>query len=124
MALPVLLAVDEDQDALRVVETQLVQRYSHDYRVECLGELGEALRRLAELAQTGGELALVLVGTSESGAVGGGLLEQVRALHPHAKRALLVPRGVWADKPSADAIHASIAFGGTDYYVVQAGGRA
>jgi thioredoxin reductase (NADPH) len=119
MPLPVLLAVDEDQDALAVVKRQLIQRYSHDYHVDCVGDLGEALGRLTELAQTGGELALVLVGTSEPGAVGGGLLEHVRGLHPHAKRALLVTRGVWADKRSADAIQASIAFGDTDYYVLR-----
>ena len=38
MALPVLLALDEDQEALGVLETQLSQRYAHDYRVESLGD--------------------------------------------------------------------------------------
>ena len=44
MPLPVLLAVAEDQDALEDVETQLAQRYAHDYRVECLGVPQEAQR--------------------------------------------------------------------------------
>jgi hypothetical protein len=46
----------------------------------------QALRELAELADAGGELALVLATKSLSGATGGGLFDQVRQLHPHAKR--------------------------------------
>ena len=36
MALPALVAVDEEPDVLADVETQLAQRYGRDYRVECL----------------------------------------------------------------------------------------
>ncbi len=50
IALPVLLAFDEDQETLGVLETQLNQRYAHDYRVECLGDPDLALQRLTELA--------------------------------------------------------------------------
>jgi hypothetical protein len=53
MPLPVLLAVDEDRDALEDVETHLVRRYGRDYRVECLGDPEEALRLLTELAHAG-----------------------------------------------------------------------
>ena len=60
MQSPVLLAVDEDRDALADVETQLVRRYAHDYRVECLADPAEALRLLTELAHDGEEVALVL----------------------------------------------------------------
>ena len=35
MALAVLVAVDDDPHVLEEVETQLVQRYGRDYRVEC-----------------------------------------------------------------------------------------
>lgn len=122
MSLPILLAVDKDQDALRVVETQLVQRYAHDYRIEGLGDPGVALQRLTELADAGEEVALVLAGSSESVTAGGGLLQHVRELHPHAKRALLVSRDVWADKPSADAIRVAIALGRIDHHVVRPAG--
>jgi thioredoxin reductase (NADPH) len=122
MPLPVLIAVDEDQDALEVVGTQLVKRYAHDYRVECLGEPGEALRTLTELAHAGEEVALILAAKSLSVTTDGGLLEQVRELHPHAKRALLVPPDLWTDQPSAEAIRASIALGRIDYYVVRPAG--
>ena len=53
MPLPVLLAVDDDRDALDDVETQLAQRYAHDYRIESLGDPDEALRMLQELADVG-----------------------------------------------------------------------
>jgi thioredoxin reductase (NADPH) len=116
--LPVVLAVDEDRDALGVIESQLTQRYAHDYRVLCLSDAGEALQKLAELARDGQDVALVLARIPQSAIASGGLHDRVRALHPHAKRALLVPLNAWADKPTADAIRAAIAFGGVDYYVV------
>lgn len=119
MRRPVLLAVDEDRDALADVETQLVRRYAHDYRVECLTDPGEALRTLTELAHGGEEVALVLARTSLSRATGSELLEQVRQLHPHAKRALLVPSDTWADETTAEAIRGSLALGRIDYYVAR-----
>ncbi len=122
MTLPVLVALDEDRTSLEVLESQLTQRYSHDYRVECLGDLGLALERLTELAHGGEDLALLLAGNSESVTAAGGLLEHVRELHPHAKCALLVASDVWSDKSSADAIRASIALGRVHYYVVRPSG--
>jgi thioredoxin reductase (NADPH) len=121
MGLPVLVAVDEDRDALADVETQLIRRYSHDYRVECLGAPGEALRMLTELAHAGEEVALVLAGNSRSSTAGSELLEQVRQLHPHAKRALLVPWDTWADQSTAEAIRGSLALGHIDHYVPRPG---
>ena len=116
--LPVVLAVDEDRDALSVVESQLTQRYAHDYRVLCLSDAGKALQKLTELARAGQDVALVLAGIPLSAIALDGLLDRVRELHPHAKRALLVPLNAWTEKATADAIRASIALGGVDYYVV------
>ena len=119
MPLPVILAVDKGRDALAVIEAQLTQRYAHDYRVMCLGDPGVALQRLTELAHAGEDVALVLAGMPRPAMAPGGLFECVRELHPQAKRALLVPLGVWADKLSAGAVRASIALGRADYYVVR-----
>ena len=74
MSLPVVLVVDGDPDALRAVEAQLVRRYGHDYRVESASDPEQALRGLAELADAGVELALVLAAESLAGVTGGGLL--------------------------------------------------
>src|ERR1700733_8840629 len=119
MPLPVVLAVDEGRDALGAVEAQLIQRYAHDYRVVCLGDPGVALQKLTELAHAGEDVALVLASMPGPDVARGGLLERVRELHPHAKRALLVPADVWADKSTADAVRASVGSGGADYYVVR-----
>jgi thioredoxin reductase (NADPH) len=117
MGLSLLLAVDEDRDALADVEAQLVRRYAHDYRVECLADPAEALRLLTELAEDGEEVALVLARNSPSRATGIELLDHVRQLHPHAKRALLVPPDAWMDQATAEAIRASLALGRIDSYV-------
>jgi thioredoxin reductase (NADPH) len=57
------------------------------------------------------------VGKQVSDATGGELLGRVRQLHPHAKRALLVPSGAWAGQPTAAAILDAMAVGRIDYYV-------
>jgi thioredoxin reductase (NADPH) len=117
MPLPVRLVVDEHRDTLEAVENQLVQRYAGDYRVESLSDPERALRTLAELADAGEQVALVLMGKSLSDATGGDLLERARQAHPHAKRALVVPPGAWADQPEAEAILDSMALGRIDHYV-------
>jgi thioredoxin reductase (NADPH) len=117
MALPVLFAVDEDPGSLAELKSQLVQRYDRDYRVESLRDPDEALTRLEELSDAGTEVALVLAGQSLPGKAGEELLDHVRRLHPHAKRALLVPANVWADESAAKAIRALMALGWIDYYV-------
>jgi thioredoxin reductase (NADPH) len=122
MHLPVLLAVDDDRDALDDVETQLVQRYAHDYRIESLGDPDEALRTLQELADGGQDVALVLAASSLPSTSGRHLVEHVRQLHPHAGRALLVPANVWSDQPTAEAIRDSMALGRIDYYVPRPAG--
>jgi len=117
MPLPVLLAVEADDDARDSVAAQLAQRYGRDYDVASLGDFDEALRTLAELADAGAEVALVLVGSSV-GAAGTRLLDRVRSLQPHAKRALLVPAAAWADASTADRIRELTTLGRIDHYVL------
>lgn len=122
MRRPVLLAVDEDRDALDGVRTQLVKRYAHDYRIVSLGDSDEALRTLRVLADGGEAVALVLAASSLSSISGRHLLDHVRQLHPHARRALLVPTNVWSDQPATDAIRDSMALGRIDHYVPRPAG--
>jgi thioredoxin reductase (NADPH) len=117
MTLPVVVAVDEDPSVIEEVEAQLRQRYGRDYRIEGLRDPDDALRKLRELGDEGAEVALVLAGHSFGRMTGGELLEHVRELHPHAKRALLVDANVWTDEPTAEAIRASMALGRIDYYI-------
>ncbi len=63
MPRPVLLAVDDDPEALRAVEAELRERYARDYAVVCEGSCAEAaLRTLEQLATDGEDVALVLAG--------------------------------------------------------------
>lgn len=111
---PVLVAVDGPAD-LEVVEAQLVRRYGRDYRVEGLADPDAAVQILTDLERAGESVALVLVGDRVAGAVG--LFELARRLHPHARRALLVPLGAWADRSTAETILEARSLGRIDYYV-------
>jgi len=123
MLLPVILAVDDDRAALDGVTAQLAQRYVHDYRIESSSDPDDALGRLQQLAESGEDVALVLAGSSLAPTSGGHLLENVRQLHPHAGRALVVSPTVWADEPTADAIRDAMTLGRIDYYVPRPSGR-
>jgi thioredoxin reductase (NADPH) len=122
VSLPVLFVVDEDADALGEVAAHLVRRYGRDYRVEFVGDAGEAVRALSALAEEGEEVALVLAGTSLPQPASNRLLGQVRRLHPHAKRALLAPADAWGDELTLDAVRDAMALGRVDYYVLRPAG--
>jgi thioredoxin reductase (NADPH) len=119
MSDPVLLAVDADSAALSQVERELRDRYSGSYRVICTNSPEEALAILTQMSEAGEELALVLTGLGPSETTGGELLENVRQLHPHAKRGLLVAWGDWGRQPTANAIFDSMAMGLIDYYLLR-----
>jgi thioredoxin reductase (NADPH) len=118
MALPVLVAVEDDAEVLGRVETQLVQRYGRDYDVRLASNPVDARQILTELRETGDDVALVLVGHTLPGMTGGELLDEVRRLHPQAKRALLVPEAAWGNETCAEEIRASMALGRADHYVL------
>lgn len=60
MGRPLLLAVEDDPEHLRLVKQELVKRYGNDYLVACVSTAPEALRSLDDAAATGREIALVL----------------------------------------------------------------
>jgi len=123
MALPVLLAVDDDPDKRRAVETELRERYSRDYTVLCEESCAAALRTLERLRTEEVPVALVLSGQWLSGMTGSELLGRVHQLHPHAKRGLLIEWGGWGDRPTGEAIHDAMAHGRIDYYVLRPSGQ-
>jgi thioredoxin reductase (NADPH) len=67
----------------------------------------------------GAPVALVLVAHELAGTTCGELLERARQLHPHAKRALLVPWPANGDRLTARAIYDSMALGRMDYYALK-----
>ena len=116
--LPLILAVDEDAEALERITGEL-QRYARDYRVICGPSVEAALRQLESLRERDAAVAIVLAARGTQELKGEELLARVHDLHPHAKRALLIPWGGWADEDTADAIRSAMALGHIDYYALK-----
>jgi thioredoxin reductase (NADPH) len=116
--LPLILAVDEDSEALERITGEL-QRYTRDYEVICGPSTEAALAQLEALHEHGEAVAVVLAARGSGRLKGEGLLERVHDLHPHAKRALLIPWGGWADEDTASAIRNAMALGHIDYYALK-----
>lgn len=117
--IPVLLAVDEDETALRAVEREMIDRYSRSYRVVCVTSAQEAMAELEALRAAGEDVALVLAAQSFAGMAGNELLGQVRELHAHAQRGLLIEWGSWGDGRTAEEIFEAMARRQIEYYVIR-----
>ena len=116
---PVLLAVDEDVDALRRIADQLNLRYGSDYKVVCEKSPARAREKLKEMRTSGEQVALVLAGQSQSEDAGADLLAYVKHVHPRAKRGLMIEFGDWGIEQTAEAILNAMALGHIDYYVLK-----
>jgi thioredoxin reductase (NADPH) len=116
--LPLILAVDEDPEALERITGEL-QRYARDYRIVCGPSTEGALRQLEAMRDRDEAVAIVLAARGTDELKGERLLERVHELHPHAKRALLIPWGGWADAETADTIRTAMALGHIDYYAIK-----
>ena len=119
MSRPVILAVDESQEALRDVEAELRDRYGRSYRVVCFGSAAEGEAELARLAEAGEEVALVLAGDTLGGAPGSEFLGTVRKRHPHAQRGLLIDYDSWGVGATGETIFAAMALRQIDYYAIR-----
>ena len=116
---PVLLAVDEDERALRAVERELIDRYSRSYRVVCVSSIEEALAELRALKEAGEDVALVLAAQSFEGMSGPELLGRAREMHAHVQRGLLIEWASWGDGQTAGEIFEAMARRQIDYYVIR-----
>jgi thioredoxin reductase (NADPH) len=116
---PVLIVVDDDAASNERITGQLTRRYGNDYDVAHEPSTSGGLDLLARLRDEGAPVALVLC--NQAGTIGGDddFFAKVRALHPEAKRVLLVEWGAWADRATADTIHRLMAVGEIDYYGIK-----
>jgi thioredoxin reductase (NADPH) len=111
---PLLVVADADPAERGRVLDELGRRYAADY--ELRGCVNEELAALLEEARAaGGEVAVVLA----AGEHGAELLAGVRAVHPAARRGLLIPWLGWADRSLADLVLQSMARGWIDLYVLR-----
>jgi thioredoxin reductase (NADPH) len=116
-----VVAVSQDPAVLDAVRAQLVERYAHDYRIECLRDPDDALALLETLAGDGFEVALLLAAQSAAEATDDALFDETHRLHPQAKRAMLVSTNAWTNARTAAAIHASMTLGHVDHFVLEPG---
>ena len=111
---PVLIAVDDDLDALGKITHELNDRYGTYYRVVCEGSPEAGMRVLRRLKEAGEEVAVVLADQWMPGMTGTEFLGRARQLYPDAKRALLFE---WGNRTMREPILEAIAMGQIDYYV-------
>jgi thioredoxin reductase (NADPH) len=120
MGPPVLLAVDEDAECLAAVRGELERRYGQDYEVRATDSAATALSQLEALREAGQPVAVVLADQWLGGEMTGAeLLARAKALHPGAKRGLLIAWGAWGHSETAEAIFEAMALGQIDYYVLK-----
>jgi thioredoxin reductase (NADPH) len=116
---PVIVAVDDDPEAIERIAAELRRRYGDDYRVVCGRSTDAATAELEAMRAEGDQVALVLADVWMAERPGSDMLNRVRSLHPHAKRALLIDWGAWGHRPTADSILHAMATGRIDYYVLK-----
>jgi len=120
--LPVLLLVDADPTARAALEAALLRRFGADYRVMAAGSPEAGLASLTELAQRGEAVALVAADLHLHGTDGVAFLAHVRALHPQAMRALLMPmdrRGTRFPFAALKPLQQATALGRIDLWLVK-----
>ena len=110
----VIVVVVDDAQLLADLAGDLQRRFGADYDIDS-GTSDWAPGHLRALAQQCRDVALVLAATGlPAGGTGGvELLTGVRALHPRARRLLLVARGQWRGHPVREAM----VLGQVDSYV-------
>ncbi len=116
MQMPVIVAVDEDDESLGDVERELADRYARSYRIVTASSAGDGIAELVGLASSGEDVALVLVGLSLGPDRSSKLLQRARALHPRAQRGLIIELSGWGDTKTGRLILNAMARREIDYY--------
>ena len=111
MAGLVILAVDDDADALGTVERELRKRYGVDYEVVCAASPSAALRVLEQVRAGDGQVVLVLADLWMPELTGPELLSRAHRLHPSARRVVLVD---WADRSAGEPLRRAVTLGQID----------
>ncbi len=117
MQMPVIVAVDEDDESLGDVERELADRYARSYRIVTASSAGDGIAKLVELASSSEDVALVLVGLSLGSDRSSKLLQRAQALYPRAQRGLVIELSGWGDTETGGLILNAMARREIDYYV-------
>ncbi len=108
--LPVLFVVEHDQSSLHSLVSDLTRRFGHDFAVRGDTSPERALEVLNSMAAAGQSVALLLVDEDAME-----FLAHAHALHPGAKRVLLVDRDYRSTSPAVQAM----TLGQADFHIVR-----
>ena len=114
MGTPVLMALDDHPNRLGLIRDELVKRYGRDYTIACDDSPASALSTLQALSAAGEPVAVVLAAHSLEEMAGVEFLIRAHALHPQARRALLVMRG---DDSANPVLHRAMTLGHIDFFL-------
>ncbi|MBZ0294420.1 MAG: FAD-dependent oxidoreductase, partial [Anaerolineae bacterium] len=111
---PILMVVEQDEQALLFIGEELRKRYSADYEVICDRSAEAALSMLQVLVNEDRQVALLFTDQSLAGMTGVEFLNRAHDLHPDTKRILLVGVQEWE---SPEPILQAMTFGWIDSYL-------
>jgi thioredoxin reductase (NADPH) len=112
---PILFLVAEDRAVLEQLEVDLSRRFANDSRIRSMRSPEAALSELEVLAGDSEPVALLIADHRMHAMTGVDFLVRAHAMHPSAKRILLVERDYTADNPIVTAM----TLGQIDYHLVR-----
>jgi thioredoxin reductase (NADPH) len=110
-----LYAIDDDDGVVRALRDDLGRRFREDFRVMADSSAAEGLTRLRDLADKHERVALLIVDHDMSEMAGVDFLARAHAMHPLARRVLLVERDYSARSPVIRAM----TLGQADYHITK-----
>jgi thioredoxin reductase (NADPH) len=112
---PLIVLIDDDEQACATAERVLRGRYDGDYDIVRIDASRDALERIQALHDEGREIALVLGGHYlADDTLGTDLLGRIGAILPDTRRAVLVD---WADTTTYETVRQASALGQIDTFV-------
>jgi thioredoxin reductase (NADPH) len=112
---PIIFLVAAERSVLRALESDLDRRFGNDCGILSADDPDRALADLAALAEAREPVALLIADHRLNELTGVAFLERAHALHPSAKRILLVER----DYTAANPIVPAMMLGRIDYHLVK-----
>jgi thioredoxin reductase (NADPH) len=111
---PIIYVVDDEQEALDQVASELVKRYGTDYAIEVNTSASQALHELEIMRKEDTRVAIVLADQWMPEMTGVEFLARARAIYPTSKRCLILDAG---DPAMREPIIQATASGDVDYYL-------
>jgi thioredoxin reductase (NADPH) len=112
---PIIFLISSEPSVLTALEADLDRRFGNDTRIVASDSPATGLAELTALAETGAPVALVIADQQLADITGIEFLASAHALHPTAKRILLVER----DYTTANPIVPAMMLGQIDYHLVK-----